>query len=56
MEKLKNLKPLIIEPSDLKKMDYSAQEYLDRLKTMNVCAGDGESWGFDQWKAFSGTW
>ena len=30
MVKLKNQKQLIIERLDLKKMDYSAQEYLDQ--------------------------
>ena len=35
--KLKNLKQLTIELSDLKKMVYFVQEYLVQLKIMNVC-------------------
>ena len=38
MVKLKNLKQLTIEHLDQKKMVYSAQEFLDQLKIMNVYA------------------
>jgi len=34
--KLKNLKQLITERLDLKKMDYFVVEFLDQLKIMNV--------------------
>ena len=40
MEKLKNLKQLITEHLNLKKMDYFVQEFLVQLKIMNVYAGD----------------
>ena len=36
--KSKNLKQLITEHLNLKKMDYFVAEYLDQLKIMNVCA------------------
>ena len=36
MVKLKNLKQLIIELLDLKKMAYFVQEFLGQLKIMNV--------------------
>jgi len=35
--KLKNLKQLITELLNLKKMDYFVAEYLGQLKIMNVC-------------------
>ena len=38
--KLKNLKQLITELLNLKKMDYFVAEYLDQLKIMNVCAAN----------------
>ena len=38
MEKLKNLKQLITELLDQKKMVCFVQEYLDQLKITNVCA------------------
>ena len=33
---IKNPKQLTIEPSDLKRMDFSVLEFLDQLKTMSV--------------------
>ena len=35
---IKNLKQLIIEHSDQKKTDFSVQEFLVQLGTMNACA------------------
>ena len=40
LEKLKNLKQLITELLNPKKMDYFVVEYLDQLKTMNVCVAN----------------